>query len=101
MDTMDTIDTLTMNGQTLFSDLDDVRFDPVTKPSHYNINGGMECIDMIKERLGIDGFVFYCRGSIDKYNHRAPHKNSNPIEDMKKLRQYADYAIKALEEKHK
>ena len=48
MDTM--IDTLTMNGQTLFSDLDDVRFDPVTKPSHYNIGGGMECIDMIKER---------------------------------------------------
>ena len=62
---MDTIDTLTMNGQTLFDDLNDIRFDPVTKPSHYNINGGMECIDMIK------------------------------------LRQYADYAIKALEEKHK
>jgi hypothetical protein len=85
----------------LFNDSDTISFDPVTKPSHYNINGGMECIDMIKERLGIDGFVFYCRGSIDKYNHRAPHKNSNPVEDMKKLRQYADYAIKALEEKHR
>ena len=43
---MDTtmIDTLTMNGQTITLD-----YDPVDKPAHYNLNGGIECIDYIKE----------------------------------------------------
>ena len=29
-------------------------FDPVDKPAHYNLGGGVECIDYIKQVLGLD-----------------------------------------------
>ena len=95
---MDTtmIDTLTMNGQTITLD-----YDPVDKPAHYNLNGGIECIDYIKEVLGKAGFVAYCRGNVMKYNHRAMYKNATPVEDLKKAHQYLTWANETLEEIHK
>jgi|TARA_R110000744_G_scaffold89898_3_gene174729 hypothetical protein len=74
--------------------------DPVSKPSHYNLNGGIECILYIKQVLGTDGFVAYCRGNVMKYNHRAMYKG-NPTEDLAKAQQYLEWANDTLKEKHK
>ena len=65
MDTM--IDTLTMNGQTITLD-----YDPVDKPAHYNLNGGIRMYRLHQRSSRIKaGFVAYCRGNVMKYNHRA------------------------------
>ena len=93
---MDTIDTLTMNGQTITLD-----YDPVDKPAHYNLDDGVECIDYIKQVLGKEGFVAYRRGNVMKYNHRAMYKNATPVEDLKKAQQYLTWANETLREIHK
>lgn len=71
-------------------------FDPVTKPEHYN-KGGIECIEYIKQVLGKEGFIAYCRGNAIKYQHRADYKSSR-VEDMKKAIQYQKWAVEAMEE---
>ena len=49
------MDTITLTGETtldledLFDDIDS--YDPVNKPAHYNLSGGIECIDYIKQVL--------------------------------------------------
>ena len=75
-------------------------FDAVGKPFHYNHSGGVECIDYIKQVLGKEGFIAYCRGNVMKYNHRAFYKG-NPTEDMKKAEAYLKWANETLEEIHK
>lgn len=74
-------------------------FDPVEKPEHYNYAGdsGVECIDYIKQVLGLQGFISYCRGNVIKYQHRAGYKG-NTTEDMKKALWYQQRAISAQEE---
>ena len=79
----------------------DTTYHPVSKPSHYNnADGGVECITYIKQVLGKDGFVAYCRGNVMKYNHRAMYKG-NPLEDMAKAQQYLEWANETLKEIHK
>jgi len=75
-------------------------YDDVGKPFHYNHSGGVECIDYIKQVLGKEGFIAYCRGNVMKYNHRAFYKG-NPTEDMKKAEAYLKWANETLEEIHK
>lgn len=75
-------------------------YDAVSKPSHYNTDGGVECITYIKQVLGVDGFIAYCRGNVIKYNHRAMYKG-NPTEDLAKAQQYLQWANDTLKEKHK
>jgi hypothetical protein len=75
-------------------------YDPVDKPFHYNHSGGIECIEYIKQVLGTEGFIAYCRGNLMKYNHRAFYKG-NPTEDMAKAEQYLKWANEALKEIHK
>ena len=75
-------------------------FNAVDKPFHYNHSGGVECIDYIKQVLGKDGFIAYCRGNVMKYNHRAFYKG-NPSEDMAKAEQYLKWANETLKEIHK
>ena len=70
---------------------------PVSKPSHYNVADGIECITYIKQVLGNEGFVAYCRGNQIKYQHRAMYKG-NPIEDLEKAHQYNAWAIETLKE---
>ena len=70
---------------------------PVSKPSHYNVADGIECITYIKQVLGNEGFVAYCRGNQVKYQHRAMYKG-NPIEDLEKAHQYNAWAIETLKE---
>jgi hypothetical protein len=72
-------------------------FDPVDKPEHYNHSEGIECIEYIKQVLGTEGFIAYCRGNVMKYNHRAYYKG-NPTEDMAKAEWYLKRANEALKE---
>ncbi len=69
--------------------------DDVNHPKHYNANGGVECIDYIKQQLGHDGFIAYCEGNVIKYGHRWRYKNG--IQDLKKKKWYLDKMIEELE----
>ena len=75
-------------------------FDPVERPAHYNIGDGIECIDYIRQVLGLEGFIAYCHGNMVKYQHRYKYKN-NPVEDMRKAEFYLKRMNAALAEKHK
>tara|TARA_R110002033_G_scaffold117300_1_gene161409 strand:- start:164 stop:490 length:327 start_codon:yes stop_codon:yes gene_type:complete len=85
---------ITLTGETTL-------YDDVSKPTHYNLPDGIECIDYIKQVLGLEGFVAYCRGNVMKYNHRAAYKNASPVEDLKKAAQYLEWANDTLKEIHK
>jgi hypothetical protein len=71
-------------------------YDPVNKPEHYNM-GSIECIDYIRQVLGLEGFIAYCRGNAIKYQHRAEYKGKY-LEDMRKHNWYSQKAIEAIEE---
>lgn len=71
-------------------------YDPVNKPEHYNM-GSIECIDYIRQVLGLEGFIAYCRGNAIKYQHRAEYKGKY-LEDMRKHIWYSQKAIEAIEE---
>ena len=74
-------------------------FDPVDRQAHYNM-GGIECMDYIKQVLGLEGFIAYCHGNMIKYQHRYRYKN-NPVEDMDKANWYMTRMREAMKEKHK
>jgi hypothetical protein len=84
-----------LGGESVF----DTSFDPVSKPSHYNTDG-IECIDYIKQVLGTEGFIAYCRGNFMKYNHRAFYKGK-PKEDFAKAEQYLKWVNETLDEQFK
>tara|TARA_R110000796_G_scaffold68656_1_gene157198 strand:+ start:231 stop:521 length:291 start_codon:yes stop_codon:yes gene_type:complete len=96
------VDTLTFKDDTI--DIDSIslsdNFDPVGKPAHYNLGGGVECIDYIKQVLGLDGFISYCHGNMIKYQHRHRYK-SNPVEDIEKAQWYLNKMLETMKEKHK
>ena len=79
--------------------MEDNNYNNIDKPFHYN-QAGIECIDYIKQVLGKEGFIAYCRGNVMKYNHRAFYKG-NPSEDMAKAEQYLKWANETLKEIHK
>lgn len=70
--------------------------DSVNHPNHYQTEGGLEVIDIIKSVLG-DGFEPYCVGNVLKYISR--YKKKNGLEDLKKARVYINYVIDYLEVK--
>ena len=76
------------------------KFDPVNRPPHYTIRDGIECIDYMRQVLGLDGFINYCHGNVIKYQHRYNYKGK-PVEDMQKAQYYLNKMIEALKEKHK
>ena len=57
------------------------------KPAHYT-SGKIECIDAIREALGLEGFKAFCRGNVLQYTWRAD-KKGNPAQDMAKAEWYA------------
>ena len=69
--------------------------DPVNNPSHYT-SGQIECIDAIREALGLDGFVTYCRGNAIKYAWRAGKKDVL-AQDLRKAAWYLSRAAQELE----
>ena len=74
--------------------LDNIEKDLVNHPPHYN-NGGVECIEYIKQQLGSEGFRSYLEGSIIKYIHRFKFKNQN-IRDLEKSVWYTNRLIEEL-----
>jgi hypothetical protein len=74
-------------------------YDPVNKPPHYN-TGEIECIDYIKQTLGLDGYIAYCHGNLIKYQHRYRYKG-RPVEDLDKARWYLERMLEGIREKHK
>jgi len=57
------------------------KVDLVNAPPHYN-NGGIECIDYIKQQLGAN-YPSYLEGNAIKYLHRHKYKDAN-IQDLEK-----------------
>lgn len=70
--------------------------DKIKSPSHYKLEGlNCETIDVVKARLGKEGFKAFCIGNVIKYVLRAEKKNG--LEDYKKSRQYLDWIIEGEE----
>lgn len=67
--------------------------DVVSHPSHYT-DGKIEVIDFIRDKK-----LDFCRGNIVKYVARAGKKGdkAKELEDLKKARQYCDFAIEMME----
>ena len=69
--------------------------DPVSHPSHYT-DGKIEVIDFIQDK-----HLDFSRGNVVKYVSRAGKKGGSKekeLEDLKKARQYCDFAIRELEQ---
>ena len=81
-------------GPTLIESLQEA-VDMVDKPAHYN-NGGIECIDYLKDNMSWEGYTGYLEGNCKKYLHRWRYK-AKPLEDLKKARWYLDRLIGELE----
>ena len=94
-------DTVTVTSDTT---LDHTKFtgeyDPVNKPPHYTLDDGIECIDYMRQVLGLQGFIDLCHGNLIKYQHRYKYKGK-PVEDMEKAQYYLNKMVDALKEKHK
>lgn len=60
-------------------------------PDHYK-TGGIECIDAIRDSLGHDGFIAYCRGQIVRYAWRIGKKDECLVEALK-LEKYANWLV--------
>ena len=76
------------------------KYDPVNQPPHYLLSGGVQCIDYMRQVLGLQGFIDYCHGNVIKYQHRYKYKGK-PVEDMEKAQYYLNKMIEAMKEKHK
>lgn len=66
-------------------------------PAHYQLDNGMEAIDVIRGVLGDRGYKAFCRGNALKYLCRAGKKGLI-TDDLKKAAWYLDAEIKAYEE---
>lgn len=65
--------------------------DAVNRPAHYTA-GRLEVIDYIRQQLGDEGFIAYCRGNAIKYLSRAGRKHlteNQRAEDFAKATWYA------------
>ena len=60
--------------------------DEVHKPNHYNWRG-VECKDVIRQLLGLDGYKRYCEGNVIKYLYRYTKKGT-PTTDIAKAVEY-------------
>jgi hypothetical protein len=83
-------------GGTTTALLKDSLEDVIDSPAHYN-NGGIECIDYIRQQLGEEGYIAYCEGNMIKYQHRYKYKAG--IEDLEKSCKYQEWLVEALKDK--
>ena len=67
----------------------------IDNPLHYT-QGDIECIDYLKDSMGLVGFSYFCEGNAKKYLHRFRHKNQ--IQDLQKAAKYLEWLTKTLEE---
>lgn len=68
----------------------------VFSPAHYT-QGGRECIDIIRDELGEEGFMAFCKGTAIKYLHRYKDKGK-PKQDLMKAQWYISKMIVELSE---
>lgn len=85
--------------QELTSTKEQHKKDNVNHPQHYN-KGGIECLDVIKAFYGKEAFEGFCAGNMLKYAMRYKHKGQ-ALDDLKKIRFYADELIKVYESTNK
>lgn len=72
--------------------------DMVNNPPHYQLNNGMEVIDIIEAALTEEEFRGYLKGNNLKYIYREPHKG-NSEQDVAKSIWYAERYKEALAKK--
>jgi arylamine N-acetyltransferase len=73
----------------------DIKPDMVDRPKHYQ--GKIQCIELIKDRVGASKYPAYIEGNIWKYLYRHKDKQEN-IQDLKKCQWYLNELIKHYEE---
>ena len=78
------------DGQGYFWGALPIKHTDITQPPHYT-HRPTECIDAIREMLGGDEFIAYCRGNVLKYTWRALRKDSLE-NNMLKAQWYASWA---------
>lgn len=78
-----------------WDNVSNIKPDMVNKPKHYQ--GIVECIELIKDRLGSIGYEAYLEGNIWKYLYRHKDKEEN-IQDLKKCQWYLNELIRYREE---
>ena len=71
----------------------------VNHPAHYQLENGMEAIDIIKGTLGDRGYKAFCRGNTLKYLLRAGKKGLI-TDDLKKAARYVNEEIKQYAGRH-
>lgn len=74
--------------------------DMVNNPPHYQLNNGMEVIDIIEAALTEEEFRGYLKGNDLKYIYREPYKG-NSEQDVAKSIWYAERYKEALAKKPK
>ena len=67
--------------------------DTKVHPEHYTYSK-YECIDVLRDVLGEEGFKEFCRGNVFKYLWRYNHKNGK--EDLLKAKYYLEKLIEVL-----
>lgn len=68
----------------------------VNHPAHYNKNGGIECIDALRDCLTEEEFIGFCKGNALKYLWRCGAKDE-PLQELKKAEWYIKRCIDKLE----
>jgi len=64
------------------------------KPVQYSI--GIDTFERMEANCSKEDILAFCKGNIDKYNWR---KKGSDLEDFKKIIDYANFAIKQLNER--
>ena len=72
-----------------------IKEDMVNKPKHYQ--GKIECIELIKDRVGATRYPAYLEGNIWKYLYRHKDKEEN-VQDLKKCQWYLNELLRYYEE---
>lgn len=65
----------------------------VNHPSHYQKNGGFECIEVMRAVFGEQATYHFCLLNAFKYLFRCDKKHETPTEDIKKAAWYLEYII--------
>ena len=66
-------------------------------PSHYRLDGKKECIEEIKDLIGVNATCYFCIGNAYKYMYRAGNKDGNSYEqDINKCKWYIAWIAKQI-----